>query len=149
MKAAGSGYSVGEQVSVGGDVEGWEVPAVMQVTEVDENGGVIGVGLIEAGDFNGEDGSGQYNLDPKSASLLLQALAQSKEPSAGAVYSKTIVTAASAAMLAVVVGVLLMKRRAVTRLASEASTTVHEGAIDDSILSLRPSLATAVAIDFL
>jgi hypothetical protein len=152
MKAAGSGYSVGERVSVGGGVEGWEVPAEMSVTAVDENGGVIGVGLITAGDFNGEqtnkDGSGQYNLDPESASLLLQALTRSKEPSAGAVYSKTIVTAASAAMLAVVVGVLLMKRRAVTRLAGEASTPVQEAAVDDSILSLRPSLA-AIATDFL
>jgi hypothetical protein len=141
MTDGGSGYAIGGTVSIGAGVDGWEEPAVFTVTEVDANGGITTVSLVSGGKFNGV-GTGDYNLDHHSLSLLMRATAsvhESEENTAN-VGQSTIAAAASAGLLALVAGVMLMKRRAMTRPVGEASGPMQEASqvVQESTVPLTP-----------
>jgi hypothetical protein len=55
--APGTGYSVGDLESVGEGVEGWQAPATVRITAVNENGGITAFELVEGGEFSTEAGT--------------------------------------------------------------------------------------------
>jgi hypothetical protein len=129
LSNAGSGYTVGDTIKLGEGVAGWDTAAVVRVSVVDANGGILSVELVSGGHFTGEDGTGSYNLDLPSAALLMKAATshaeRSKDTQAKALSSNpssTLYLGLSLGTLAaLVVVVVTMKRRAVTAAATSAA----------------------------
>jgi hypothetical protein len=118
---AGTGYSVGDHLHVGTAESGWTTPATIEVTAVDEAGGVTGVALVDGGVFTGEDVSGHYNLSPAQATLLMKSRESTvKNQTAKSDPRTNLAIAASAtALFALVAVAVAMKRRTVS--AAEAA----------------------------
>jgi hypothetical protein len=87
ISSAGTGYSVGDTVHVGGDsAEGWHKVAKLKVTDVDQNGGIAAVEIADSGLFTGGDVRGDYDLVPApdaAAMELMSHTASAKHPTAG------------------------------------------------------------------
>jgi len=150
--AGGKDYTVGQQLTLGDGLDGWDSPATIEVASVDENGAITEVNLVDGGDFSGDDGHGTYNLNPVEATLLMKALDSTASRSAGPLTAAAkhngapqpedtgmsagagITMAASASALLALVALVVTKRNQLT--APTATPT------SDSIMSeitLRPN----------
>jgi hypothetical protein len=69
----GRSYSVGDHIRIGDASPAWAAPAMVEVTGVDENGGITTTSVVDGGSFIGDDILGQYDLTPFETSLLLMA----------------------------------------------------------------------------
>jgi hypothetical protein len=97
VPGSGQGYSVGYRFKIGEGVDGWNTPAVLEVSAVGGGGAITEVTLIEGGAFSGDAGPGTYNLDENSAALLLKAKSSSATPTARGVHQQSQAQAQSTA----------------------------------------------------
>jgi hypothetical protein len=67
----GNHYALGDEVRLGEDTDGWARPAVVEVTGVDEDGGITATAIVDGGSFTGDNILGNYNLKLVHASLLM------------------------------------------------------------------------------
>ena len=75
----GSGYEVGDRLVLGSGVDGWDTPAVLEVTTTNSEGGITGAEVVDGGLFSGDDitAPNNYQLDNAQAELLMMAKKQS------------------------------------------------------------------------
>jgi hypothetical protein len=69
----GNGYTVGQRFKIGVGAPGWDAPATVAVSAVGADGNVLSLDIVESGIYSGEDGTGDYNLTPEDAALLMKA----------------------------------------------------------------------------
>jgi hypothetical protein len=134
----GTFYTEGEEVLIGAGNPGWTTPAKLVVTSVDEAGGLIDLDVIDGGLYTGDRGiaSGDYDLTPVEASLLLKARSSSpataqtktKQSDLSASEYRTVgIIGVASSLLALVAIVALVSRRrgapALHNIVQEAATT--------------------------
>jgi hypothetical protein len=103
----GQRYSVGDHIQIGDESPAWAELAVVEVTGVDEDGGITTTSIVEGGRFTGEDILGNYELTPFETALLLmasssQATSNSQGRAAGDAQAGSSAAAAYAAILVAV-----------------------------------------------
>jgi hypothetical protein len=154
--SGGQGYSIGDHVTIGEDVQGWVVPAVVTVTSVDDTGGITSAEIFDGGKFveySGNEqhpgGSGQYNLGSDTAAASLLRMAQSSSTQTSATKSTgfsfknlSVGFGAGAGVGAIVFAIvaIVLKKRAAATVLQTASLSTEEGIV--SKITLVPMIAT-------
>jgi hypothetical protein len=101
---------------------------------VDEDGAVTSIALTHGGVYNGEDGSGDYNLDAAESTLFMMAKNQQQETASTIPDLFVGVSIGSgAAVVAFLVGIVFTRRRAES--VAAAAATPSASSADGSVLS--------------
>jgi hypothetical protein len=107
----GNGYTVGQRFKIGVGAPGWDVPATVAVSAVGADGNVLSLDIVESGIYSGEDGTGDYNLTPEDAALLMKAKQEGQQEKNT---PATVALAGTAAAFLALFAVVVVKRQQVT-----------------------------------
>jgi hypothetical protein len=77
LETGGSGYSIGDTLSIGEGLPGWVTPATMTVTGVDGNGGITSEEVVDGGEIDNDANEALRHPDGTLSTFsLIQAIGQ-------------------------------------------------------------------------